>query len=78
MATRRKTYYTADETTNNLFTTGKQWMTTDRVEYKGPYHRFTDGIVMTGASPMGKRSKYLMPYKEVSEESVKATESYQF
>ena len=77
MAKKRRIFYPESEQILGLFTTGKEWMFRDsQKEYKGPYHRFTDGIVMTGASPMGKRSKYLMPYKEVSEESVKATEYY--
>jgi hypothetical protein len=67
MATRRKTYYTADETTNNLFTTGKQWMTADRVEYKGAYHKYLTGEVFTGATWNGKTSQALFLYESPAE-----------
>ncbi len=66
MATRRKTYYTADETTNNLFTTGKQWMTADRVEYKGPYHKYLTGEVFTGAKWNNKTAQPLFLYESPS------------
>jgi len=38
---RIKTYYTTDETLNGLYTFGSEYMTLDRKEYKGPYHRYT-------------------------------------
>lgn len=38
---RIKSYYTTDETLNGLYTFGGEYMTTDRKEYKGPYHRYT-------------------------------------
>jgi hypothetical protein len=38
---RIKSYYTTDETMNNLYTFGEEYMTLDRKEYKGPYHRYT-------------------------------------
>jgi hypothetical protein len=38
---RIKTYYTTDETLNGLYTFGGEYMTLDRKEYKGPYHRYT-------------------------------------
>ena len=59
---RQKTYYTADETTNNLFTKGKQWMTTDNVEYKGAYHRYLTGEIYTQSKWNSKTSKKLIPY----------------
>jgi hypothetical protein len=59
---RQKTYYTADETTNNLFTKGKQWMTTDNIEYKGAYHRYLTGEIYTQTKWNSKTSKKLIPY----------------
>ena len=59
---RQKTYYTADETTNNLFTKGKQWMTTDNIEYKGAYHRYLTGEIYTQSKWNSKTSKKLIPY----------------
>ena len=62
MATRKLTYYSADETTNNLFTTGQQWMTTDEREYRGAYHKYLTGEVFTEAKWNPKKSKPLIPY----------------
>ena len=42
---RQKTYYTADETFYNLYTTGQEWMTEDLTEYKGLYHSYTTHIL---------------------------------
>ena len=67
MALRKKTYYTADETTNNLFTTGKEWMTTNRVEYRGAYHRYLTGEVFTEATWNPKTSKALIIYEAPDE-----------
>lgn len=63
MATRKKTYYNIDETTNNLFTTGKQWMTLDKKEYKGAYHTYLTGEVFTGATWNPKTAKMLIAYQ---------------
>ena len=60
---RKKTYYTADEITNDLFTIGKQWMTTDNVEYKGAYHRYITGEIYTQSKWNSKTSKILIVYK---------------
>jgi len=63
---RRKLFYPKGEQKLGLLTKGKEWMLNEtRKEYKGPYHRFTDGVVMTGGAP-SKRSKYLVPYKNLS------------
>ena len=64
MATRKKIYYTADETTNDLFTTGRQWMTTDEKEYVGGYHRYLTGEIFTESKWNPKLSKPLIPYLE--------------
>ena len=64
MATRKKIYYTADETTNDLFTTGRQWMTTDEKEYVGGYHRYLTGEIFTKSKWNPKLSKSLVPYRE--------------
>tara|TARA_R110000851_G_scaffold110225_3_gene232865 strand:+ start:294 stop:926 length:633 start_codon:yes stop_codon:yes gene_type:complete len=60
---RQKTYYTADETVNNLFTKGKQWMTTGNVEYKGAYHRYLTGEIYTQSKWNAKISKKLIAYQ---------------
>jgi len=60
---RKKTYYTADETTNNLLTTGKEWMTEDGVEYKGAYHRYITGETYTESTWNFKTSKKLIRYE---------------
>jgi hypothetical protein len=46
---RKKVRYTKDEITNNLYTTGQEWMTTDNEDYIGLYHRYSTGEVYTNA-----------------------------
>ena len=73
---KRRVFYPKSEQTLGLFTTGKEWMDRETLkEYKGPYHRFSDGIVMTGASP-AKGARYLTPFKDISAESIAAMELY--
>ena len=68
---RIKLYYPLDEITSNLYTSGKQWMTTDDVEYIGLYHTYTTGEVYTEASWDSKLSKQLIVYKEKLPETEK-------
>lgn len=64
MATRKKIYYTTDETTNNLFTKGREWMTSDETEYVGSYHRYLTGEVFTESKWNPKISKPLISYRK--------------
>jgi len=64
MSTRKKIYYTADETTNDLFTTGRQWMTADEKEYIGGYHRYLTGEIFTESKWNPKLSQILVPYRK--------------
>ena len=59
---RFKTYYPADEITNNLFTTGSEWMTEQSNEYIGEYHTYTTGEVYSEALYNPKLSVRLIPY----------------
>jgi len=54
--------YNKEDITENLFTTGSEWMTTDTVEYKGTYHRYVDGTVLTLGSYDPVLSRKLIPY----------------
>jgi hypothetical protein len=58
---RLKTFYTADEITNNLYTSGSEFMTDDRVEYIGAYHAYTTGERYTNSVWNNKISKRLLP-----------------
>lgn len=72
---RFKTYYTADEITKNLYTTGGEWMTVDKTEYIGAYHRYTTGEVYTKSSWDARTSVKLIPY--IAPDSiVKKNETY--
>lgn len=62
---RLKRYYTDDELINNLYTAGKEWMTTDNQQYVGLYHRYTTGETFTGAVWNAKTSVKLIPFKEL-------------
>lgn len=59
---RLKSYYTKDEITNDLYTFGKDFMTTDRTEYIGPYHSYVTGEIYTGFKWNPKTSVKLVPY----------------
>ena len=62
MANRPKIYYPADQITTGLKTSGKEWMLRDGTEFKGYYHRYVDGLVMTGFNYNEATSNYLVPY----------------
>lgn len=59
---RFKTYYPTSEITTDLYTAGKQWMTTNNVEYIGAYHKYLTGEVYTKAQWQPDRSAILIPY----------------
>jgi hypothetical protein len=59
---RLKTFYTADEITNNLYTSGSEYMTEDNVEYVGSYHSYATGERYTNQVWNSKISKRLLPY----------------
>ncbi len=73
---RRKLFYPKGEQKLGLLTKGKEWMDAETYkEYKGPYHRFSDGVVMTLGAP-SKKSRYLIPYKSQTSASAVATQVY--
>tara|TARA_Y100001963_G_C6661394_1_gene390622 strand:+ start:129 stop:752 length:624 start_codon:yes stop_codon:yes gene_type:complete len=73
---RRKLFYPKGEQKLGLLTKGKEWMDAEtNKEYKGPYHQFTDGVTMTLGAP-SKRSRYLVPYKNLSTAGALAAEVY--
>ena len=59
---RFKTYYPISEITTDLYTPGKQLMTTDNVEYIGAYHKYLTGEVYTKARWEPDVSIILIPY----------------
>ena len=61
---RKKVRYTKDEITNNLYTTGQEWMTTDNEDYIGLYHRYATGEVYTNAKWNVNSSISLIKYKQ--------------
>lgn len=61
---RVKTYYSAEEITTNLYTTGLEYMTFSNVEYIGLYHKYTTSEVYTGATYNPRTSIKLIEYKE--------------
>jgi hypothetical protein len=63
---RLKLYYTTDEITNNLYTSGSQYMLQDNTEYRGLYHTYLTGEVYTGATWNAKTSIKLVPYKRIT------------
>lgn len=65
MARRKKIYYPESQITKNLFTGGKEWMYLNNwKEYRGYYHRYSNGEVFTEREWDPNRSEVLVPYKE--------------
>jgi len=64
MSTGNRLYYPKTHIVNNLYTSGKEWMYEDGTEYMGYYHRYIDGIRMSGAVFEKGYSKKLIPYKD--------------
>jgi hypothetical protein len=67
MSKRFKIRYTIDEITNNLYTSGKEYMTVDNVQYIGLYHRYSTGEIFTLSKWNASKSKKLIPYKELTD-----------
>lgn len=64
---RIKSYYSANEIVNNLYTTGQELMTTDNVEYVGLYHKYTTGEIYSQPTWNKNKSVKLIKYKEQSD-----------
>lgn len=65
---RLKLKYSKSEIVNNLYTFGDEWMTADKQEYKGLYHRYTlTNETYTGATWNQSTSKPLFPLIRESE-----------
>jgi len=62
MITRNKLYYPKSHIITNLHTIGNEWMLEDGTEYKGYYHKYIDGTVLTGAVFNKTESKKLIPF----------------
>jgi hypothetical protein len=62
--------YNKEDIFENLFTTGSEWMTTDTVEYKGVYHRYSDGTVLTLGTYDPKLSRKLIPFQAQEQDTV--------
>jgi hypothetical protein len=63
---RIKSYYTADETINGLYTLGGEYMTTDNTEYIGPYHRYTTtGEIFTEPTWNIRQSQKLVVFQNL-------------
>ena len=59
---RLKSFYTVDEITNNLYTSGSEFMTEDKTEYVGLYHAYATGERYTNATWNSNTSKRLVPF----------------
>lgn len=66
MSTGNKLYYPKTHIVNNLYTEGKEWMYEDGTEYSGYYHRYIDGVRMSGAVFQRGYSKKLIPYVDIA------------
>ena len=67
MSRRIKIRYTIDEITNDLYTSGGEYMTVDNQEYIGLYHTYSTGEIFSLSKWNARKSRKLIPYKELSE-----------
>ncbi len=65
---RKKEYYNKEEIVENQYTTGQEYMTKNRVEYIGLYHKYITGEVYTLARYNSNKSIPLIPYQEESDD----------
>jgi hypothetical protein len=63
---RLKITYLPDEIINNLYTFGKEWMTTNNIEYIGLYHKYSTGETYTEGVWDSKKSIELIPYEDTT------------
>jgi len=64
---RTKLYYSPDEITEYLYTTGSEWMLeSDFKEYFGFYHTYTNGDAFTLGTYDATLSKKLIPYEDMT------------
>lgn len=73
---RFKLYYTADEITPNLYTSGKELMTISNQEYIGLYHTYITGEVYSQPIYDPKTSVKLIAYKDISNVENKINNTY--
>tara|TARA_A100001015_G_C14842896_1_gene653218 strand:+ start:115 stop:735 length:621 start_codon:yes stop_codon:yes gene_type:complete len=66
---RKKVKYTKDEITNNLYTSGQEFMTEDNKEYIGLYHSYSTGEVYSNAKWNSNTSIKLIKFREISKEN---------
>jgi len=79
MVKRKKIYYPESQIEKNLYTGGKEWMyLKDWTEYKGYYHRYTNGEVFTEREWDPNRSEVLVPFKEKKESYFKYLDIKQY
>jgi hypothetical protein len=67
---RTKIYYPKAHITENLYTSGKEWMLETGEEYIGFYHRYIDSTVLTGAVYNEIDSKKIIRYISKVEQPV--------
>jgi len=65
---RKKEYYNKEEIVENQYTTGKEYMTKNRVEYIGLYHKYITGEVYTLSTYDANKSIPLITYQEESDD----------
>jgi hypothetical protein len=59
---RKRLHYTLNQITENLYTSGSEWMTLDGTEYIGLYHTYITNEIFTQSTWDSSRSKQLVPY----------------
>lgn len=62
MTQRPKVYYPESYITTNIYTAGKEYMLQNGTEYIGYYHKYADGMIMTGAVYDINTSEFLVKY----------------
>lgn len=74
---RERIYYPTGAQKKGLYTEGRQWMTRDGVEYIGQYHQYINtGEVYTENQYIKGKSVELIPYADLTNESIKRTFFY--
>ena len=70
---RKKVYYLQDEITNNLYTSGSEWMLENNSQYVGTYHSYITGEVYTEPTWNPLKSKKLIKFKNTDQNNFEYT-----
>ena len=62
----KRKYYPKSHIITGLVTKGNEWMMEDGTEYIGAFHKYIDGLILTGGIFSAEKSQKLIPFKKTT------------